>query len=123
MRTLLRGALLSISAVVLVPTLAGAINGNEWLTVPGAERSFYVMGVVDSWADASTGIQAMTKLEPAYHPGRYEDLLRSTWQCVKGRPYLQIIVAVEKYVKDHPEIGHYTMPNLVLTAIRDACKD
>jgi hypothetical protein len=49
MRILLRGALLSLSAVAVAPTLAGAINGNEWLTVPGAERSFYVMGVVDSW--------------------------------------------------------------------------
>ncbi len=123
MRILLRGALLSLSAVALAPTLACAINGNEWLTVPGAERSFYVIGVVDSWADASTGIQTMTKLEPAYLPGRYEDLLRSTWQCVKGKPYLQTIGVVERYMKDHPEAGQYTMPNIVLAAIRDTCKD
>jgi hypothetical protein len=90
MGTLLRGALLSISAVVLVLTLAGAINGNEWLTVPGAERSFYVKGVVDSWADASTGIQTMTKLDPL----TFRVVTRSYFiplGSVKGKPHLQTI--------------------------------
>lgn len=110
-----------VLAVTLSTVPAHAIDGNAWLKLSATIRGIYVAGVVDSWGDVKDTSDGLKKASRDYTPGAIEEQHRRLSDCTAGKPYDQITAIVEKYMRDHPEVWHYSMASNILVAVWTTC--
>jgi len=98
------------------------IDGSDWKALDETARSFYVVGVVDSWHNAITTVEIGEELH--HEPSLYENLIKDILSCMKGQDmkYSQIIVIVDKYLADHPDAeAGPLVPSMVMAVHAAAC--
>ncbi len=92
-----------------------AIDGNGWRELPEKDRSFYIMGAMDMMNHA---VRTSEEMSRQFVTKFYKPIIN----CVTGRPYSQIIVIVEKHIKDTPEDWPHSMASNIWTALDRSCK-
>ncbi len=114
-------SLLGMLVCILAPSLAYSVDGNTWIKLPEDVQVGYLGGLWDGWSYVLSEGMAYLKKYPDATPGAVETGLAEVLNCHKGKPYTQLNAIVEKYMKDHPAIWHYSMPSLAFVAIKEAC--
>jgi len=109
-------------AVALYGTPALALDGNAWLRLSETARAHYVAGVVDTWFGAKDLSKGLEDGIPIYVPGGVELAFTRASDCIRGKPYSQVVAIVEKYMKDHPEKWHYDMTSSIFVAVYKTCQ-
>jgi len=106
---------------ILLPSLVYGIDGNAWIKQPENARAIYFIGLWDGWAQLQSEGEEYRKTHPEAALGHIEPFLDGLKDCHKAKPMGQLIAIVEKYMKDHPESWHYSMPSLVVVALGELC--
>ena len=107
-----------------------ALDGNEWMRLPGHEKRAYVMGVVDTWrmiktvvreSEQDLGMSSEDFLKVDFTATFYSEVT----SCVNeaGMSYDQISGIVETYMKEHREHWQYSMPSNVWSALTESCRN
>lgn len=101
--------------ILVTPSLALGITGNDWKKLSETGQLSYVAGVTEGWNIAAVIEEDKLKTK---------DAMSHLVSCfARGMTVLQITSMVEKYMKEHPEQWHHEMSVIVFFTMTDACKD
>jgi len=103
----MRAATILFIALLIWPSSAIGLSGNEWLqNLQPEQRSAYIAGAIDGWGVGG---------RPPF---------RQLYLCVteKGMTGPQLRAMVDKYIQDNPALKDTSLILLVSRALDAACK-
>ena len=103
---------------LLVFATSGAAQtaGNEWRRFPAVARAAYVLGVIDGWILVDVAVEETKEVRVR--------AFKNLSECYVTRKMTgeQLGALVDKYMADHPDQWHTSMPSIVLKALAPICK-
>ena len=109
---------LAVVACGVAAAPAAAVTGTEWRRLAPAARSAYVAGIVDAWGGLVNVQESLGSKDVAI------TVFRDVVSCLRERLLSseQVYALVERHVDANPGLAGKDMPDLVFSALADACK-
>jgi hypothetical protein len=81
----------------------------EWLGMTDNSRMIYIRGIVEGW-------EGMLRLGEQFGNETTTRLYKRVDACTKPMTFSQMRAIVDKYLKENPSTGHYSMESTVWAA-------
>jgi hypothetical protein len=102
-----------------------AIDGRAWKDLPEPARAYYIVGVVDAWANFKGASDFVRERRPGTPPSNAEAIYVGLATCIqdRGLNYQAILDLVDRYMTDHPGQWSTGMSGLIWNALNGFCGD